>query len=500
MCSGGLCQSATLMDCSAQNDACNLGVCAGGTCGKSPKANNTACDDGHACTTTDVCTNGSCTGTGNSCGANSSACAEGTPKTCTCNNGFVSSGGQCVPATNECAANPCAAVATCNDPSSATGDYVCTCPTGYSGDGKNSGTGCTNINDCVGNPCGALGTCVDGINSYTCTCNAGAVSVNGVCVCNMGGTFAVQDTFATSWSGIMYFENGTNVQSKAWALRTQTYDSTGKLTIQTTTCGGTTFDLCGSNFPLGVGSEAYGQFFPTTIYGTPSMPVGNTIITLTNTAPGQAYQEPSAASLLGISLTNPLGAWPAAAANVGAGANQTNGAVWVDNDGDSFMGVTSYAVPPGGISHTTSPFPFQDYGATSTACPRSSATAARLAYAYLPAPASIFPPVDRVKRLYTGQRIIASLTGSITSCDATGVTLIQGTVGGPDSGQAHVDARVGGCVRINDAGNGEIDCSAAMASLYDGQNQSEHITSASFIIKRVASSATCADVRGMTFP
>jgi hypothetical protein len=485
------------MDCSAKNDACNVGVCTAGTCGKSPKADNTACNDGLACTATDVCKSGVCTGSGDSCGANATACSEGPPKTCTCAATYTSSGGQCVPDTNECDAAPCVATATCNDPSSAPNNVVCTCPAGYTGDGKKTGTGCTLVNNCAGSPCGA-GTCVNGVNTYTCSCNQGYVSVDGACSCDMNGTFAVQISLTTSWSNINLFEDGTNVASTTWALRTQTYDSSGNLVIETTPCGGTTFDLCGENDPIG--DEAYAQYLPGPIYGTASMPVGNLSISVPKALPGQGYTEPQTATLLGISLTDPLGTWPAANTNIGAGTNQTNGAIWVDNDSDGFEGVTSYAVPPGGISHTTAPFPLQDYGATSTACPRRSAALARLSYDYLPGIQGL--TLVRVKRVYTASRFISSMTGKITTCDTTGATLIQGTLGGPDSGEPHADARVGGCVEVagtGDAGTAEADCTAMVASEYDGQNQSESITSGSFIIKRVAKTATCADVRATTF-
>jgi len=493
-CAGGQCKG-TAKDCSAQNDACNTGVCNAGTCGKSPKADNTPCNDNLSCTATDVCTAGACTGHGNACGSNSTGCTEGTPKVCTCTAPFVNSAGQCVPATNECNAAPCVANASCQDPSSAANDYVCTCPSGFSGDGKKTGTGCTNIDDCGGNPCGAgLGTCVDGVNSHTCSCNAGYVEVSGACVCDMNGTFASQITVATSWSNVPFFEDGTNVTTKEWAIRTQTYDSTGHLTIKTEPCGGTSADLCGQNAILG--NEAYGQYLPSTIYGLASMPVSTLSITLTKPLQGQPYTEPQSATLLGISLTDPLGAWPAAAANIGAGANQTNGAIWIDADGDSFNGVTTYVVPPGGISHTTAPNPIEDYGANSVACPRASSSSTRLPYAYLPAVDGL--SLARVKRLYAAKRTISSLTGTITTCGSTGATLIQGTVGGPDNGQLRTDTRIGGCVRVN--GKSEIDCDATVVNTYDGQSQTEHVTSASFVLKRVASTVTCADVRGMTFP
>jgi EGF-like domain len=481
-CAGGLCHGSPMV-CTSQDDVCNVGVCAAGTCGKSPRANTTPCDDGKACTTTDLCNNGTCTGTVNSCGANASACAEGPPKSCTCNTNFVSTNGQCVPATNECApTNPCVAGATCNDPSSATGDYVCTCPTGFTGDGKPGGTGCTQIDNCVGNPCGAGGTCVNGINTHTCNCSAGNFSVNGVCVCNMNGTFASQISMTISWPEIdlgntPLFSAATNVPTKQWAIRQQTYDSTGQLVITTTSCGGTTADLCGITAPL---NKAYTEFLPSGIYGGANMPVQTLTIPLPNAVAGQPYTEPQSAALLGISLTDPLGAWPASNANVGVGATgtggQTNGAVWVDNDNDKFAGVTAYSVPVGGIDMSTQPLPIETYPATSTQC------------------GTAYDLLLQVKRVYTAQRTISSMSGTISSCDS-----ITGTLGGPDTNNMpKSDARVDGCIQAS--GTSEAPCSDNIVSSFDGQNQTQHVTSASFILKRVDSSVTCAQVRAMTFP
>jgi MYXO-CTERM domain-containing protein len=80
---------------------------------------------------------------------------------------------------DECAANvdDCVGVATCNDPSSAVGNFTCTCPAGYMGNGEASGTGCVDINECAGSPCGPNGvscsqTPIGSWSSpgYSCTC------------------------------------------------------------------------------------------------------------------------------------------------------------------------------------------------------------------------------------------------------------------------------------------------------------------------------------------
>ncbi|KAF8820944.1 putative Latent-transforming growth factor beta-binding [Cardiosporidium cionae] len=49
----------------------------------------------------------------------------------------------------------------------------CVCPSGYEGDGRNSGTGCKNINECATNVALCDHQCVDLSPGYTCACNSG---------------------------------------------------------------------------------------------------------------------------------------------------------------------------------------------------------------------------------------------------------------------------------------------------------------------------------------
>src|SRR5262249_45918372 len=155
------------------------------------------------------------------------------------------------------------------------------------------------------------------------------------------GTYAMQSSIKTSWT-LTGFEAGTNVPSTTWALRTVTYDAQGNVSISTKQCGGTTIDLCTTG-----GSEAYTQFIPAPIYDNNKIAPSTVSFTLPKPLQGSTYTEPQSATLIGISLNDPLGAWPASSDNVGAGANQTNGATWVDVEGDGSDGITSYAVPPG---------------------------------------------------------------------------------------------------------------------------------------------------------
>ena len=79
-CAAGACAAGVARDCSAQSNACNLGVCdeAQRACVRSPRNTGGTCDDGLYCTVLDVCASGTCGGSARDCSALSSACAAGT--------------------------------------------------------------------------------------------------------------------------------------------------------------------------------------------------------------------------------------------------------------------------------------------------------------------------------------------------------------------------------------------------------------------------------------
>lgn len=515
-CASGTCTQSTPLNCADANlctdDACDPSKLTGSPC---THTNNTVpCNDSNTCTTTDACSGGTCGGTGNACGSNANTCTAGTPNTCGCKANFVDNGaGTCVPTTNECASNPCDVNANCVDPSIALNDFVCTCKTGYTGDGKKTGgTGCTDIDECAGNPCGAgRGTCTQGVpGTYTCACGTGFQQVGGTCVCDLNGTFAIKIAETVHWSGITNVEDATDNRTAgpttdqtddrpvvySWALRQHTYDAAGKLHVVTTPCGGTTSDLCGTaNIPGFITPEAYTQFLPVQIWGTTGMPTETVDMQLPNALPGAAFVSAQSAALLGISLTNPLGAWPSARAAVGVSAMQVNGAVWIDHDADSKSGVTTYAIPPGGFPvDGIAPDPLTAYPATSSACPRTKPTAPRLSYNYFPALESF--TVQRVRRFYLASRSIGYFDGSVTSCN-----VIQGNVKGPNAGQIQNDGRVQGCVRSSSGATGEVDCSATIVDFFDSADQTAtKIDAATFVIKRMPNNSTCADARAATYP
>ena len=496
-CQTGRCQGSPRMDCAAQSDVCNVGECdpGSGACRKTPRSASVSCDDGNSCTPMDMCSDGMCVGAGNACGINADSCMPGAPNSCTCKSGFVTENGLCVPTTNECAgANPCSPNADCFDPSSTPGDVTCTCKRGYTG----NGTTCTAVDPCEGNPCGeGRGTCTASADTHTCTCNAGYVAIAGQCVCNLGGTFAARTRLDLKWADLSdQIEDGMDT-TYSYSLEKHTYDASGNLSLEIVACGSTSLEACGLGADPVLAAETYTQFLPIEIWNTPSMPVVRTTISLPNALPGAAFVSEQVAALQGISLTDPKGAWPPSYTDVVGtpyfDGSAVNGAAFVDNDNDTYVGLTSYAVPPGGIrADGVPPDPMRDFGANSAVCPRMGG--AHTPYAYWPAPPEgiSLTPV-RVKRFYTASRVISGLTGKVDSCDE-----ISGDVVGPDGGKIRVDARIGGCVRTN--GSGEAACPASVISFLDDGSQAQDITAATFKLKRLTDpNPTCAMVRAVNF-
>jgi hypothetical protein len=406
----------------------------------------------------------------------------------------VATAGQCVPENNECALTPapCSPNADCFDPSNDPNDATCTCRVGFTGNGRE----CVASEPCAGNPCGdGRGTCTAAAaGQYTCSCAAGYVAIGNTCVCDMGGLFAARTRLVQTWSDLANLEDGTqNVDS--WGLERHVYDAQGNLQIEMTSCGGQSADICGTGAPL-VQPEAYGQYLPIDIWNKPSIPVTRVQLSLPNALPNQPFKTPLIAALLGMTLTDPLGPWPASRQNVQGGTvtspTAVNGARWVDADDDGFLGVTSFAVPPGGVqADGVAPDPLTSYAATSSVCPRSNPSAPRLSYNYPPAPENL--SLQRIKRVYVASRVLSSFDGQINSCDR-----VSGSLVGPDNGRVQLDARIAGCVRVS--GSSETACGNGVLDFLDNDEaQDQRVESGSFVIQRVPQGTTCAQVRALSF-
>ena len=210
-------------------DACEVPerVCAnGGT--RDDDTNTCACADdwgGDTCESPDrICVNGTkdddantcdCAGTGyagTTCETDIDECATNAHNcdpnarcddtdgsfTCECNSGYSGNGvltseggtGCTVIENNECApTNPCGDNTMCNDPTptaTSTGDYVCSCASGFSGTTTTGGpASCANIDECDAETdnCHADAVCTDTVGSFSCNCKDG-FSGDGVSSCD----------------------------------------------------------------------------------------------------------------------------------------------------------------------------------------------------------------------------------------------------------------------------------------------------------------------------
>ncbi len=196
-CSGGVCvgsqpQCSAAGDCPTPANPCLAAACSGGQCGTTSKNNGTSCSDGNACTQTDTCQNGTCTG------ANPKVCP--TPDQC-------HDPGTCDPATGQCS-NPAKAVGVpCNDGDLCTQNDTCqnngacqagsavvcvapdachsagTCapatgecfhPVRLNGTPCNDGDLCTQNDTCQGGTCtGGAGVTCAALPCQTAACNPG---------------------------------------------------------------------------------------------------------------------------------------------------------------------------------------------------------------------------------------------------------------------------------------------------------------------------------------
>ncbi|XP_041379163.1 adhesion G protein-coupled receptor E2-like [Gigantopelta aegis] len=126
--------------------------------------------DGHTCIAcqqnmygpncTKLCSERKCKFSNSSCDVKAGACDAG------CQNGWT--GSDCTKDINEClGSNMCGTHALCDNTE---GSYICTCQTGFSGNGHN----CNDVNECVEqNPCDMNADCNNTVGSYTCACRHG---------------------------------------------------------------------------------------------------------------------------------------------------------------------------------------------------------------------------------------------------------------------------------------------------------------------------------------
>ena len=331
-------------------------------------------------------------------------------------------------------------------------------------------------------------------NSAVMMCPAGQMAVGTQCVCDLNGSFALHASIPVS-SAAMGPVEALNGTMHVWSLLRQQYDASGNLSMSMSVCGQTSPDLCASAQPPVLSApEAYGQYIPVEAWNRASEAPASAQLSIASPLPGAAIDTPPLAQLFGISLSNPLGPWPASFKDVqGSGAfdgSATNGAAWVDTDADGKSGVTLRIVGAGGAMGNGASGPMQSYGSTSAECPRTNAQSARSPYAYLPLAQGL--GVKRIKALYTAQRIAFELHGLLDSCDQA-----SGAVTGGNGGALAFHALIGGCSMVS--GSGETDCTQAVidTASANGGVSGLKLGTGSFTWTRLPAEATCAEVRAM---
>ena len=252
-CQGGVCTGSNPVVCTASDPCHTAGTCtpATGVCTNPAKANGTACSDANACTQTDTCQTGACTGSNPVvCTASDQCHTAGTctPATGVCTNPAKANGTACSDAnactqTDTCqtgvctgsspvvctASDPCHDVGTCTP---ATG--VCTNPAKANGTTCSDGNACTQTDTCqtgvctgsnpvvctASDPCHTAGTCTPATG--VCTNPAKA---NGT-TCSDGNACTQTDTCQTGvCTGSNPASNGTVCNDANACTQTDTCQS-----------------------------------------------------------------------------------------------------------------------------------------------------------------------------------------------------------------------------------------------------------------------------------
>jgi hypothetical protein len=179
-CEAGVCKRESVV-CTASDQCHVAGTCnpATGSCNNPKKTNGSTCNDGNGCTQTDTCQNGTCTG-GNPvvCTALDQChdCGSCNPQTGVCStpakpNGTPCNDGNACTPTDTCQAGTCSGMSipgceVCSTPADCNDQNACTvdvCASGVCGHAT--------IADCE--PCGGDGDCSDGNGCTTDTCAVG---------------------------------------------------------------------------------------------------------------------------------------------------------------------------------------------------------------------------------------------------------------------------------------------------------------------------------------
>ena len=166
-----MCTGSVSIVCTASDQCHDAGTCdpSTGMCSNPAKPNGTTCNDGDACTQTDTCQAGVCTG------SNDVICTASDQ----CHNA-----GTCDPSTGQCSNPNKPNGTTCNDGSACTTVDVCTAGVCTGSTPPN----CNDNNGCTDDSCDPSSGCVHTNNTASCddgsACTTNDTCSNGIC---MGG-------------------------------------------------------------------------------------------------------------------------------------------------------------------------------------------------------------------------------------------------------------------------------------------------------------------------
>jgi hypothetical protein len=305
-CQAGTCSGANPVTCSA-SDQCHVsGTCnpTSGVCSNPVKAGGSACNDGSACTQTDTCQAGACTGSnavvcaaGDQCHgqgvcdattgtcsnpalANGSACNDGDACTQsdTCQAGSCSGGNPVVCS----ASDQCHSAGTCN-----AGTGACSNPVKADGSACSDGNGCTQSDSCQ------AGTCT-GSNPVTCSASD-ACHVVGTCNATTGACSNPSAADGTSC-------NDGNACTQSDSCQAGTCTGSNPITCSATdqchtapTCNPQTGCIApaviNNDFENGIGTwhSKWGASDPVTLVVDNTAPVGPHVVKVTRLDSGGEY-------------------------------------------------------------------------------------------------------------------------------------------------------------------------------------------------------------------
>ncbi len=311
-CIAGACIGSSSVACAALDQCHAIGTCdtTTGTCSQPPVPNATTCNDGDACTLSDVCTNGACGGTAADCGdtlaCTTDACnpATGcthTPVDAACTDGIACTTDTCVlgigcvhvghdsacddltACTSDACENGVGCIHTPNNNACADGNVCttdlctsgagCSNPAGNNGGACTDGGICTSTNSmCNGGLCTLVPACNDNNACTTDACNP----TTGACthvggLCGTGGTCVADSDCSSGSCNPTSHTCNAPVTCGAWNVAAQQGSPSVGSVSGCSWAGGTNSNLIEGLFPENV----YGSV--NSVVATTSSSTGNTI-------------------------------------------------------------------------------------------------------------------------------------------------------------------------------------------------------------------------------